>query len=432
MNTQSHIRRWPRRAALALTASGLCALAGCALIGSKPVPPPPVAQALPPPPPPKPQLAAPVDTHRFVLSGPDDEVVGTVQVTVASQADTLSDIARRFNVGFDEIVHANPDVDAWIPGKGTRVVVPTEFVLPDAPHEGIVINVAALRLFYFPKHKPGEPQVVYTHPIGIGKAGWTTPQGVTKVVARVPNPTWRPSLALRRDHFKDSGEALPAVVGPGPDNPLGKFEFRLGWPSYLIHGTNKPYGVGLRSSHGCVRLYPEDIEKLFEKVPVGTPVRVVNQPFVFGWRNGKLYLQAYTVLKDDRRDWQHARQRLLTQQLSRRTRDALHSLGLQIDWQGVAALAGVPRGIPVAVAGADAGAGIDAVLAAAPTVENRIPDGANWNGRDDDSAADKSPAQVLSDLEPGSSAPASASAPATAPAAAHAAPVKPAASAHRT
>jgi len=397
--------RWLRQVALGLSAGSLTVLAGCALIGSRPIPKPAaVAQAQPAP---KPQLAAPIDTHRFVLADSREDVVGSVQITIASQPDTLSDIARRFNVGFDEIVHANPSVDAWIPGAGTHVVVPTQFVLPDAPHEGIVINVAALRLFYFPKHKRGDPQRVYTYPIGIGKAGWNTPQGVTKVVARVPNPTWRPSLALRRDHFKDTGVALPAVVPAGPDNPLGQFEFRLGWPTYLIHGTNKPYGVGLRSSHGCVRLYPEDIEKLFRMVPVGTPVRVVNQPFVFGWRDGQLYLQAYIVLKDDRRDWQHARKRLLTQLLPRWMRQRLHSEGRQIDWDSVAAVAAQPRGVPVPVTGARASGGIDAVLASAPKVQNRIPDGADWNGEDDGGGNDAH--AVLSDLETPAATPAATS-----------------------
>ncbi len=256
--------------------------------------------------------------------------------------------------------------------------------------------------FTFPSTNRASRSWSIRYPIGIGKAGWNTPQGVTKVVARVPDPTWRPSLALRRDHFKDNGEALPAVVGPGPDNPLGKFEFRLGWPSYLIHGTNLPYGVGLRSSHGCVRLYPEDIEKLFQMVPVGTPVRVVNQPFVFGWRDGELYLQAYTVLKDDRRDWQHARQRLLSQLLPRWMSERLHSDGRQIDWQSVQAIAAQPRGIPVPVTGAGASAGVEAALASAPTVQNRIPDGADWNGEDDSDSGAKSAKAVLSDLEPDS------------------------------
>lgn len=394
------------RPSLVALAAGSTLLAGCALLGPRPAPPPPVAKLITPPPPPKPQLAEPVDTHKFVLAHPDDDVVGTVQITVARQQDTLLDIARRFNVGFNEIANANPGVDIWIPKAGTRVVVPTQFVLPAAPREGIVIDVAALRLYYYPRRKPGDPVTVYTYPIGIGKAGWTTPEGVTHVTLRVRNPVWHPSLALRRDHYKDTGVEYPAVVAAGPDNPLGKFEFRLGWPTYLIHGTNQPYGIGLRSSHGCVRLYPEDIEKLFQMVPVGTPVRVVNQPFLFGWRDHQLYLQAYPVLQDDRRDWHHAQKRLLTQLLSTRLRRDLKSNGAPIDWQAVAAVAAAPRGIPVPVTGTQAQAGVAAVLAAAPKVQNRIPVGADWDGSDDPSAvagpAARTPQQVLTDLEPGS------------------------------
>ncbi len=365
------------------------------------MPPPPVVHVVAPPPPPKPQLAEPIDTHEFVLAHADDDVVGTVQITIARQQDTLLDIARRFNVGFNEIANANPGVDIWIPKAGTKVVVPTQFVLPAAPREGIVIDVAALRLYYYPHRKPGDPVTVYTYPIGIGKAGWTTPEGVTHVTMRVRNPVWRPTLALRRDHYKDTGVLYPAVVPAGPDNPLGKFEFRLGWPTYLIHGTNQPYGIGLRSSHGCVRLYPEDIEKLFQMVPVGTPVRVVNQPFLFGWRDQQLYLQAYPVLKDDRRDWSHERQRLLTRLLSLRLRRDLQSADRQIDWEAVAAVAAEPRGLPVPVTGTQAPAGVTAVLAAAPKVQNRIPVGADWDGADDPSNDNsKTPQKVLTDLEP--------------------------------
>ncbi len=394
---------------LVVLAASCTLLGGCALIGSRPVPPPPVVKVAPPPPPPKPQLAAPIDTHKFVLAHPDDDVVGSVQITIARQQDTLLDIARRFNVGFNEIANANPGVDIWIPKAGTRVVVPTQFVLPAAPREGIVIDVAALRLFYYPRRKPGDPVTVYTYPIGIGKAGWNTPEGVTHVTLRVHNPTWRPSLALRRDHYKDTGVKYAAVVGPGPDNPLGKYEFRLGWPSYLIHGTNQPYGIGLRSSHGCVRLYPEDIEKLFQMVPVGTPVRVVNQPFLFGWRDRQLYLQTYPVLQDDRRDWRGEQKQLLTRLLSVRLRRDLKNEGDEIDWQAVAAIAAAPRGIPVPVTGPQADAGVTTVLATAPKVQNAIPVGADWDGSDDPSAvagpAAKTPQQVLTDLEPGTPAP---------------------------
>jgi L,D-transpeptidase ErfK/SrfK len=382
-------------------------LAGCALIGSRPIPPPgPGAGVVSPPVVQAPVLPLPVDTHRFVLSETGDEVVGAIQITTASKEDTLPDIARRFNVGYEEIVRANPGVDPWIPGAGRRVVLPTRFVLPNAPRVGIIINVPAMRLFYFPPHAKGEPQLVYTHPIGIGKLGWSTPEGVTHVVSHQKDPVWHPSLALRRDHRNDNGEDLPAVVPAGPDNPLGKYEFKLGWPSYLIHGTNKPYGVGLRSSHGCVRLYPEDIEKLFAMVPDGTQVRVVNQPFLFGVHDGQLYLQAYTVLEDDARNWRGAQRTLLTRLLGSRGQSVIHASGLPIDWQSVAAVADAPRGIPVPVLGA--GGSVDSELTAARLVQNRIPDGANWDGKDDTGTDGLSAKSLLSERDPKSAPPPSA------------------------
>jgi L,D-transpeptidase ErfK/SrfK len=389
--------RLPARVYTAALAAALSLLSGCALIGSRPIVPAPVPAPVSPPVAQVPVLPLPVDNHRFVLADPSDDVVGTLEVTTASKEDTLPDIARRFNVGYEEIVRANPGVDPWIPGEGRRVVLPTRFVLPDAPRVGIIINVPAMRLFYFPAHPKGEPQVVYTHPIGIGKLGWSTPEGVTHVVQHVKDPVWHPSLALRRDHRNDNGEDLPAVVPAGPDNPLGKFEFKLGWPSYLIHGTNKPYGVGLRSSHGCVRLYPEDIEQLFGMVPDGTQVRVVNQPFLFGVHDGELYLQAYTVLEDDKRDWAHAQRTLLTRLLGKRGQSVIRGAGSSLDWQSVAAVAGAPRGVPVPVLGT--GGSVDAELATAPLVQNRIPEGANWDGVDDTGTDGTSAKPLLSERD---------------------------------
>ena len=212
-----------------------------------------------------------------------------------------------------------PGVDPWLPGVGREVVVPTQFVLPAAPHEGVVVNVAAMRIFYYPPHKKGEPQIVYTHPIGIGRVGWKTPEGTTKIVSRQKDPVWVVPKSVRAEHLED-GEKLPGVVPAGPDNPLGQYAFRLGWPSYLIHGTNKPYGVGMRSSHGCMRLYPEDIAVFFDLIPIGTKVTIVNQPYLFGWRDGTLYLQAYAVMEDDSRDWNKNRKRLLANLLSPKLR----------------------------------------------------------------------------------------------------------------
>lgn len=383
----------------AVTAAAAFGLAGCSLLNSpwtRHAPPPPAPAAPAATPPPAPPVPAPVDTHKFELTS-DDDVLGTVQLTTVGKEDTLPDIARRFNIGYEEIVRANPGVDPWLPGVGRHVVVPTQFILPNAPREGVVINLAAMRIYYFPKHKRDEPQLVYTHPIGVGKVGWTTPQGVTKIIGREENPTWRPGAGVRKEH-EENDDPVPAVVPPGPDNPLGKYKFTLGWPEYLIHGTNKPYGVGLRSSHGCIRLYPEDIAKFYEAIPLGTQVRVVNQPFLFGWHDGKLYLQAYTVFEDDKRDWSKSEKVLLSKSLSPRLVKLLKEAGTEVDWDAVAGVTKAPRGLAVPVS-VTAGT-VEAVLAGAALVQNRIPDGANWDGADEADSEAQSFQQVQSEREP--------------------------------
>jgi L,D-transpeptidase ErfK/SrfK len=382
------------RAALVL---GMLGMAGCSLLNApwrRQAPPPPPAP--PAQPAPAPELPLPVSTHEFELSG-DDTVLGVVQRTTVGKEDTLPDIARRFNVGYEEIVRANPGVDPWIPGVGREVVVPTQFILPNAPHEGVVINLAAMRIYYYPKHARDEPQRVYTYPIGVGKVGWRTPEGVTKIVSREENPTWRPSAGVRKEHAEND-DPVPAIVPPGPDNPLGKFKFTLAWPEYLIHGTNKPYGVGLRSSHGCIRLYPEDIAMMYNAVPIGTQVRVVNQPFLMGWHDGRLYLQAYTVFEDDSRNWSKAQKSLLLKTMSPRLEKLLRDAGTEIDWDAVTAVVQAPRGLAVPVS-VSAGS-VKEVLAAAPLVQNRIPQGSNWDGADEVDADAQSYQQLQSEREP--------------------------------
>ena len=341
-----------------------------------PVPkePPPVAKALPPP---QPVLPKPKATHHFDVDSGSD-IVGYVQKTIVGKDDTLPDIARRFDVGYEEILTANPGVDPWLPGVGREVVVPTQFILPAAPHEGVVVNVAAMRIFYYPPHKKGEPETVYTHPIGIGKVGWKTPEGTTKIVSRQKDPVWVVPKSVREEH-QENGEQLPAKVPAGPDNPLGAYEFRLGWPSYLIHGTNKPYGVGMRSSHGCMRLYPEDIAVFFDLIPIGTKVTVVNQPYLFGWRDGTLYLQAYAVMEDDSRNWDKDRKRLLAKLLHPKDRGKIAQHDDEIDWQRVGDLAHTPRAVPVPVTGGHDG--VDDVIAQGVLVENILPEGSNWDGQ---------------------------------------------------
>ena len=339
--------------------------------------------------------------HRFELTAADGDIVGLVQKTIVGPDDTLPDIARRFDVGYEEIVLANPDVDPWLPGVGREVIVPTQFVLPAAPREGIVVNIAAMRIFYFPPHKPGEPQRVYTHPIGIGKVGWKTPEGTTRITGRQKDPVWIPPRSVREEHAQN-GEKLPERVPAGPNNPLGQYLFRLDWPSYLIHGTNKPYGVGMRSSHGCMRLYPEDIAVFFDLVPVGTRVTVVNQPYLFGWRDHTAYLQSYAVLEDDTRDWNSHRRRLLDQLLQSKSRAPgprqVHADDAALDWQRIGTLAHNPRAVPVPVStGRD---GLEATLAAARRVANTLPAGSNWDGKGGLLIDEKSYRELLGERSP--------------------------------
>ncbi len=319
----------------------------------------------------------PAATHSFTLA-PGSDVVGTVQRVTATHEDTFSDLARRFNLGYDELERANPGVDPWLPRAGTEIVLPTRFALPDTPRRGIVINLAALRLYYFPPVEAGEPQRVITHPIGIGRVGWRTPEGRTTVTRKQQDPPWFPPASVRREHAAN-GDPLPARVEPGPDNPLGRHVLRLGWPSYLIHGTNNPYAVGLRASHGCVRLYPEDIALLHEEIPIGTPVTVVNQPVVYGWEGETLYQQAYPPLEDDKRDQAQLEKQAL--QAARKRAP----VGAVVDGDGAARLLAERRGIALPVTGE---AELAAFLATTVQVENRLPDGATWSGSDQQLAAD--------------------------------------------
>ena len=211
-------------------------------------------------------------------------LIGRIRHHAVRHEDTLLDLARTFNLGFTELAAANPGVDPWIPGAGTVIVVPAAHVVPAAPGEGLLLNLADQRLYVF---KP-DGRTVESAPIGIGAAGWLTPTGRTKVIRKRVDPTWRVPASIRREQPE-----LPAVVPPGPENPLGKYALDLDWPSYLIHGTNKPMGVGRRVSHGCVRLYPEDIARLFAEVALGTPVTVVDRPLKIAWVGRRLLLEAH-------------------------------------------------------------------------------------------------------------------------------------------
>lgn len=224
--------------------------------------------------------------------------------TIAAEEDTLLDIARRFNVGQTEILLANPKVDRWLPKQGTKVRIPNSRLLPAAPRQGIVVNLPEYRMYYFPaKGESGYEKTVTTHPISIGRIDWNTPLGKTRIAAKTQNPTWTPPESIKREHA-EKGDILPDVVAAGPDNPLGLFAMRLGVPGYLIHSTNKPYGVGMSVTHGCIRMYPEDIEKLFPRVPVGTDVHIINQPTKVGWFKDTLYIEVHPNLENENVDYE--------------------------------------------------------------------------------------------------------------------------------
>jgi L,D-transpeptidase ErfK/SrfK len=230
----------------------------------------------------------------YTLAKPDDTVIGEDQSIVTAYEDTLYDLARAYSLGSEELIRVNPSVDPWLPGAGKMLVVPGRHILPPGPHEGIVVNLPEHRLYYFPKPKRGGPIQVITYPVSIGKMDWRTPLGVTHVIQKEKNPTWYPPESVRKEHA-EAGDPLPPKVGPGPDNPLGAYAMRLaaGNGTYLIHGTNNPIAVGLAVTHGCIRMYPDDVAALFPFIPVGTPVRLINEPVKVAWIDGELLLEAH-------------------------------------------------------------------------------------------------------------------------------------------
>ncbi|MCB2261811.1 MAG: L,D-transpeptidase family protein [Candidatus Thiosymbion ectosymbiont of Robbea hypermnestra] len=295
--------RWGRLALLCLALAG----ADCALSGTR-------------------------GGYRF--ANPEDSVFGQAFYVESRHEDTLLDIGRQNGIGYDEMKFANPKVDIWLPGAGTHVLVPTRYVLPNAPRRGLVLNLAEKRLYYFPASDS-----VTTYAISIGREGWSTPLGNFSIVGKARNPTWTPPASIRAEHAAQ-GDILPAVVPPGPDNPLGRYAMRLSARGYLIHGTNKPWGLGMEVSHGCIRMYPEDIERLFPKIPVHTSVTIVDQPFKVGWHGDNLYLEVHAEDKDKARPLR----RVIPAAIA-------DDLGANVDWQEVRRAIKENTGLPHLVGG---------------------------------------------------------------------------------
>lgn len=233
---------------------------------------------------------------QFVMPDEGDIIGQHYTITVDDHAETLIDIARHHNIGYEEIRMANPDVSLWVPGEGTEVVIPARYILPPVPREGVVINLSELRLYYYPADNP---EIVETYPVSVGRDEFATPVGITRTTIKVENPAWAPPASMRRE-AAERGEPAPKIVPPGPQNPLGKHAILLDMPSYLIHGTNRPDGVGMRVSRGCIRMYPEDIKSMYERLPSGTIVNLVDIPFKAGWaKDGTLFVQSFPQLEEN-------------------------------------------------------------------------------------------------------------------------------------
>ena len=270
--------------------------------------------------------------------GKGEDLIGRLRYVRLEKWDTLPDLARHYGLGLNGLTAVNPGVDIWLPEAGERLILPHSFILPDAPRKGVVINLATMRLFAF--KGSGYPQTVITYPVGIGTEERPSPTGQMRVERKAHRPTWYVPASIAKAHLK-KGDVLPAIVPPGPDNPLGEYALYLTAPSYLIHGTNKPASIGLRASNGCFRLYPEDVKRLYEVTPAKTPVNIINQPYLVGLSNGVVYLEVHGPTEE-----------LDTGELDkvyRKLKAVESAAGRSLDWNKVKKVLAEARGIPVPV-----------------------------------------------------------------------------------
>lgn len=270
------------------------------------------------------------------------DYVGETIIYKAKYEDTLVHLAREYGLGFVEMRAANPKLDPWIPGDGARVVIPTQSILPDAPREGIVLNLAEMKLYLF--EKPGQAPIMYS--ISPGREGLSTPVGVTTVTSKRANPTWTPTARMLKED-----PTLKSFYPAGPDNPMGTHALYLGWPEMRIHGTNKPYAIGRRASSGCIRMYPEAIKDIFERVAVGTKITSVDQPVKVGWIDEKMYVEVSPTQEQSLRveeigDFKSYE--ITAEDMKRITKKA-GTYSDQIDWEAVRKAVREHRGYPVAV-----------------------------------------------------------------------------------
>jgi L,D-transpeptidase ErfK/SrfK len=303
-------------------------------------------------------LAKTIERNDFCIAEEQD-VIGRLAIIRVEKGDTLPDIARHFSLGINTVSAANPRIDIWVPEAGERILLPLSFILPDTHRNGIVINLAAMRLFHFKGN--GNLLAVSTYPVGIGTAERPTPLGQMYITRKKFRPTWYVPASIAED-YREKGDPLPPEVPPGPLNPLGEYALYLSKSGYLVHGTNKPASIGLRATSGCIRLYPEDIKRLFENTPVKTPVTIVNQPYLVGQRDGIVYLEVHTPFEESGTT--------VLKKAYAKLRNSEKKSGHPLDWEKLQEVVAEARGIPVPISEVSHGTAKDGT----ETIELKHPD----------------------------------------------------------
>ena len=281
----------------------------------------------------------PVKAYFFSLDERNlSTLIGEPRSYTFANGDTLYDVARHLGLGINAITEAFPGLDLWLPAVGTTLEFPTSWVLPDTDHQGIVVNIPEMRVYYFPGHGRNARTVI-TYPVGLGRDDWRTPTGRFTVTEKTIDPRWIIPESIRAEHLRDRRDSRRAIAGGDPVNPLGHYRMRLSLPLYGIHGTNVPWGVGMQVSHGCVRLYPEDIEPLFAIVPVGTVGQFVYQPIKIGARDGDIYVEVHADIYETGFDYMGA----ATTELENNEWSAL------VDWGRLTDALESKRGVPTRI-----------------------------------------------------------------------------------
>lgn len=230
----------------------------------------------------------------YKLPAEDSRLIGEIQYHQVAKGDYFQELAEKYNVGFLALMDANPGVDPFLPTVGTNLIIPTQMLLPFGKREGIIINLPELRLYYFPENS----DQVHVFPVGIGRQGLETPKTISYISEKRKDPIWRPTQEMKQRYVIEHGKKLADEVPPGPNNPFGKYALRLGTSVYLIHGSNQRFGIGMRASSGCIRLYDEDIEWLYHEVKINTAVRIVEQPIKLSYESDKRLLEVHSPLTD--------------------------------------------------------------------------------------------------------------------------------------